>query len=292
MFGFAVEAIRRLAEACTGNRPIVWVHDFFTLCPNPFLLRNDVTFCNAPLPESGACLVCCYGAERQRHLTELSALFEELQPFILSPSEAALDFWNSRGSLAHVGSQVTPHAFLTLKQSGARTSGKPDAPLRVAHLGAASVHKGWPVFEGLMERHANDPRYQFVRLGLGQADLPGLTEAPVEVTAANRNAMVDALRGHEIDVVVNWSKCYETFSFTALEAVAGGAYVLAREGAGNVWPAIAGTGRGRAVRTETELRALFITGEIRELAKGPKITGDIRLANGSADFVLNGGYLA
>jgi len=34
--------------------------------------------------------------------------------------------------------------------------------------------------------------------------------------------MVDAISGNRIDVIINWSLCYESFSFTTMEAISAG----------------------------------------------------------------------
>lgn len=289
MLGFAVDPVIDIARLC--SQQIVWVHDFFSLCPNPFLLRNDVSFCAAPPPDSGSCLVCCYGEERRLHLADFRKFFEEFEPLILSPSKTALDFWKSHSNFPHSSGQVMPAAYF-LPGSPVKRTKASSAPLRVAHLGSTAEHKGWSTFRALVERHADDPRYQFYRLGIGESGVAGLTESPVDVGAGGANDMVEAVRNFDIDIVINWSNCYETFSFTTFEAMAGGAYVLARKDAGNVWPAVAAVGQGRAVRTPIELQALFISGKVVEYAQKPRTYGDLRLTNGTADLILDGAVVA
>jgi hypothetical protein len=77
-------------------------------------------------------------------------------------------------------------------------------------------------------------------------------------------AMVNAVKAAGIDVVINWSRCYESFSFTAHEALAAGAYVIARRGAGHVEHVLRGAfaGSGCVVKSENELQALFVTDEV------------------------------
>lgn len=290
LMGASIPAVRALARACSGGRVIAWVHDFFTLCSNPLLLRNDLTFCRAPSAASSACLVCCYGGERESHVAQVAGFFAEFEPFVVSPSQAALDLWRERSAYPHAGAVVAPLAKLG---EGQATRHGPDkeTPLRVAHLGAASHHKGWATFRALVERFADDPRYEFFRFGHGQTRIPGLTEVLVNVTPDNRTAMIDAIVTHDVHVVINWSNCYETFSFTTIEALASGAYVLAREGAGNVGPLIsaAGAERGRSVASEVELQALFISGEIFELAAPERHLGEVVLRNG-AELILSGAH--
>jgi hypothetical protein len=285
LMGFSVETVLRLSNICKAGTPMVWVHDFFSLCTNPFLLRNDIAFCNAPTVDSSACLVCCEGLSRGPHLAAIERLFNELHPIVLAPSETALNFWKTKGEFPYASAFVLPLAKVHLGVEAARSG---SGPLRVAHLGAAAPHKGWSTFKKIVERHAEDDRYKFFRLGFGSAPLKGLTEVLVEVGPKNVDAMIDAIREYEIDVVINWSSCFETFSFITIEALAAGAFIIARRDAGNVWPAVlqADRARGMSVATEVELRALFLSGDIARQAAGPLTRGHLERSRGTADLLL------
>jgi hypothetical protein len=71
----------------------------------------------------------------------------------------------------------------------------------------------------------------------------------------------------DLDIVIVWSLCYETFCFTAHEAAAAGAFVITRRDAGNIWTALsqADIERAHALDTEDELFDLFASGRILEL---------------------------
>jgi hypothetical protein len=240
--GHAPELLVDLLAAAGVRRPICWVHDFFTLCPSYGLMRNDVAFCGAPALRSPACDLCCYGDERVRHAERMGRFFEAADPDVLAPSEAALDFWLRKGTLPHGAHGVLPHARLVMAPTAIRTGfAGARRPLRVAHLGAAATLKGWHVFRELASAFADDPRYRFLYLGAWRPpDLPaGVRHVPVTVTVRDRFAMVEAVAEARVDVAVIWTLCFETFCYTAHEALAGGAFVLARADAGNVWPAIA-----------------------------------------------------
>lgn len=284
LMGFAMNDVLNLSRFCRGSSPFVWVHDFFTLCVNPFLLRNDYAFCGAPASGSNSCAICNNGQVRHRHLDAMKRLFDELRPVVLFPSAAALEFWYARGGYSVESSKIIAPAQIDF---GSSASGVNHCPLRIAHLGAPASHKGWATFEKLVMHYSNDERYQFFRLGAGFVGTHGLKEIKVQVTPDNPDAMVHAVREYEIDVVVNWSNCFETFSFTTLEAIAGGAFVVARRDAGNVWPAVAAAGpdRGIAVRTEMELRALLCSGKILTYARASRKYGQLQRAHGAASLL-------
>jgi hypothetical protein len=231
--GMAPEAVSALA-AVASFPPVVWVHDYFTVCPGLNLLRNDVRFCGAPPIASAACTICVHGEERAASHDRIAAFFEAHRPFVVSPSEAAARRWQESSGLPHRSSDAQPLARL-VRQDSPGKRGQSDGRIRVAHLGALSGHKGWPTFERLVKRFGQDERYGFFHLGMTQARLPPVISAiPVEVTAAAPQAMVEAIARHRIDVVVNWSPWPETFCYAAHEALAGGAFLLTHAGAGNV----------------------------------------------------------
>ena len=65
--------------------------------------------------------------------------------------------------------------------------------------------------------------------------------------------MTDALITHGVDVAVNWTLCYETFSFTSYEAILAGAMMLVRADAGNATHLITTDRSGTAIAHKEEL---------------------------------------
>jgi hypothetical protein len=269
LMGFCPELVADIAEAFTPHETIVWVHDLFTLCSNFAMLRNNVVFCGGPDPDSPACNICAYGsAERKRHLDRVKSLFDNLNPSVLAPSEAALTFWLGHGRLTHQKAEVIPHGALVMESEWRPVRSANELHLRVGFTGGAAYHKGWHVFEELAARHYKDSRYSFFHLGSGRVNQAlNISFVNVTVDPARRHSMVDTLIANQIDVIVNWSLCYETFCFVAYEAVAGGAFVLARKSAGNIVPAVSqeGVEQGLGLDTEQELFDLFESGEIFEI---------------------------
>lgn len=298
IMGHSPEALVTLAEAA-GGQPVVWTHDFFTLCPSYALMRNGVRFCGGPPPSSAACQICSYGEDRDAHLPRVRAFFEATAPVVIAPSASALHRWQSMNSLYTSAAVAMPLATLAFApvEPGTPQPAIADAwPIRVAHLGARVGHKGWIAFEELAIALSADPRYAFFHLGQAGAGAVegGIRHVPVQVTAENREAMIDAIAEHRIDVVMCWSMWPETFCFTVHEALAGGAFVVAREAAGNVGPAIEAHAprQGCVVGDEQALRALFETGEIlQRLGDAERRYGALRLGRGTADWLLQAGEL-
>jgi hypothetical protein len=285
LMGHAPETLSDLV-ACVGHRPLVWIHDHFTLCPSYALMRNDVQFCHAPPAGSNACRICVYGPDRPAHRARVEVFFARTRPFVVAPSRSALDFWRARAGLPHAGAAVLAPARLLLHTATPEETG---GPLRIAHAGARLFHKGWHVFVDLAQAFARDARYAFIHLGLDEGPaLPGcIAHVPVRVTPEDRHAMVEAVAEHRIDVVVNFALWPETFCFAVHEALAGGAFVIARRAAGNVWPAVQqnAPGRGCAVDDEAGLHALLASGAIIEsVGRSSRCRGALLLGGNSADW--------
>lgn len=279
MLGFAPELVTKLIQASGEKQPIVWVHDLFTLCPSVHLLRNDASFCFAPPVDSAVCGICNAGQERAYHVQRMRAFFSATHPSIAAPSATLLDFWSKSGKYTH--SEATIISPCDVAFDGKLHAYPSGRPLRVAFFGSPTYHKGWEAFESLARWHAKDTRYAFYHFGSAAPELPNLIHIPVTVTRQNRLAMVDAAKAAEVDVVINWSMCYESFSFTATEAIAAGAFVIARRDAGNVWPLVRAVShdRGVSIATEAELYALFAEGRILDMAaNADRRTGTLKFS--------------
>ena len=242
-----------------------WLHDFASLCAGFHLLRNDVEDCAAPPPESQACGICVYGPWRARHLTEHERLFERLSLTVVAPAQVTLDLWKARADYVTAGEIVLPHARLV--ERGPAPPTPAGRPLRIAYAGMPAAHKGWEIFRDLVARHADDPRYQFIHLG-GRTP-PGLPLEfhKVTVTEAAPRAMQEAIETHQIDAVLIWPLCRETFSFLAYEAVAAGAAVITGPDSGNVAAFVGETGHGVVLEGETALAAAFDSGDLADLSR-------------------------
>jgi hypothetical protein len=99
--------------------------------------------------------------------------------------------------------------------------------------------------------------------------------------------MIEAVALARVDAVVNFSLCHETFSYTTHEALAAGAFVVARKDAGNVWPTVLANApqQGYAVSDQQELFAVFESGSLGQLiARASRRQGALIYGGGTAGW--------
>lgn len=283
LLGHSPEETADILAAVGLSAGWIWLHDFASLCAGYHLLRNDVQDCAAPPPGSPACTVCSYYTHRQRHIEAHRRLFQRLDLTVVAPSQPTLDLWLASGLHPAAKTVVLPHAALIERGPAPPATGR---PLRVAYAGLPSAHKGWDLFQALLLKHEGDGRYDFHHLGSRSAsDLP-VTFHPVVVTEEQPRAMQQALEAAEIDVVLVWPLCRETFSFIAYEAVAAGCAVITGPDSGNVQAFVRDGGHGWALPDEAALAEAFDAGRVADLSRARRkpMLYDLAFSNLTVDL--------
>ncbi len=258
LLGFNIRWVRDLLREAGANKAIFWLHDFFSLCPSYSLMRNNITFCNAPSLESNSCQICVYGEERVSHLRELEYFFRGLDVRFVAPSESARQLW-----LRGVGSSsarvvIAPHCRIDPDNSRGLSHKRTNrSPMKVAFLGSQLYQKGWDTWKTILAKFGSNAGYSFFHFAVQTDGSLPHTFVPVATSIANRQAMVEALRTHEIDIALLWPLGPETFSFTLHEAMAAGCYVVTNTISGNICQTILGMNRGIVLEREEELIEWF-----------------------------------
>lgn len=286
LLGHSTPAVTQVLKALSARRGWLWAHDQSSLCANYLLLRNDVEFCGAPPPNSPACSICIYGERRRIQLVEHAALFAAFEIEVLTPSQAMLDHWLASAPYPHGPARA--HPLGSLRPTGQAARVEEGAPFRIGYLGFKVGHKGWPIFVGLADAFADDPRYEFLHLGAE----PG-PEAPcrfieVDSRSAGGEAMTSAVEAAGLDLALVASLCPETFCFTAREAVAGGAALAALESSLAVAEFIrSGEAAGVVLEHEDQLHQLLETGEVLKLSRALRrpMLASLELGPMAAEFL-------
>ncbi|WP_334163261.1 glycosyltransferase [Phenylobacterium sp.] len=264
LLGHAADETADILAAAGLNAGWFWLHDFASLCSGYHLLRNDVQDCAAPPPDSAACSICSYFPYRMRHLAEHERLFARLDLTVVSPSQPTLDLWKSRWAYPAKGEVVLPHARLVPR--GRAPVSRRRRPFRLAFAGVPAPHKGWGIFRELVLKHAGDDRYEFLHLGVGTGGVP-VAFHEVRVTESRPRLMQETLEALEVDAVLIWPLCRETFSFTAYEAIAAGCAVITGPDSGNVQALVREGGHGWVLPDEAALAEALDSGRVAELAR-------------------------
>ena len=286
LMGHSVEIVSALARSAQAVEPLFWAHDYYAGCGSYTLMRNNVSYCGAPAIGSAGCRVCIHGATRQTHTACIQKLISANAMSVVAPSQAALEQWIAAVGLQPKKSHVTHPAKLFLKKN--KRHAPVDRPLRIAFVGAPVHHKGWTVFKYLAEELSFSNEYSFFHLGEPHEENDLIKNVPVHVTASNPNLMIDTVFQNEIDAVVSWSQWPETFNFAVHEAVAGGAFIVARRIAGHVLPAVQlyAPQSLHEVSSQDELVRYFASGQAaQDIRSSPQLRGVMVRSMGSAELV-------
>lgn len=289
LMGHSPEIVSRICQSLAIERPVVWIHDFYSLCENPNLLRNGWKFCHAPRLDSTGCRLCVHGSGRVEHFTRMLRFFTAMCPSIIAPSEAALSTWKDRG-LLHYDAHIAPIAQIV--KSRLRVQARDRTRLRVAFIGQSLHIKGWTTYRELVERCAATDLVEFYHLGTQTDDTathPRIRFVPVRADRGDRDAMTRALAEHAIDLVVIWSAWPETFCYAAHEALVAGTVVVTNRQAGNVPSALAlhAPSRSAVLDTPDDLFELFRTPQrLLRLCEEPAQFGVMLPYQSSANVVL------
>jgi len=277
LLGHNVDQSADLLASCGLSDGLLWLHDYSPIYNNFKLLRNDVEYRGFPREGTIARELCEFARADFCHAREFGKLFDRFRIRLVSPSQAALDVWQEAGVLRAASDHVVEHVTLIPEAASAAPAPTAARPLRIGFLGYPAVHKGWPVFQELVLRFRDDPRYEFHHLGKGRVG--GLPVEYHEVLASETSpdAMRAAVAAAELDVVLLWSIWPETFCLTAYEAIAGGAFLITNPDSGNVAAAIAKTGQGVILPDEAALNAAMDGGTLAEHARSRRTVSRFRM---------------
>jgi hypothetical protein len=272
------------------------LHDYASLCANPWLLRNDVAFCHGPPADSQSCGVCVHREARLRRQAEIERLFQRCRFTILAPSESALALWRRASTLPFAGAEIVPHARLEdlpgpLDPAELSEIGEEARPLRVAYVGAPTLADGWLTFDRILEACGDLAAYAFHHFAAPSSLRPrkGLTGVATTFSADNRDLLRDRLIDRRIDLVVLTPEWLQPFSFIAVDALAAGCDLVTLGYSGHAAALVESERRGRVFENADAAVDFFVSGKAiayaRERDRFPRYLHAVRREAGSAAFV-------
>lgn len=235
LHGHSPELLKSLFNQINLSKCYLWVHDYFTVCEGYNLLRNTVSYCDAPKVESKACGVCIYGKTRKSHMHRIDTLLEGINIEAIAPSNVAKNIWlkaiKGRSSLEKINLNVVEHIQFTNEQQRASTN---DRKLKIAFLGYPSFHKGGEEFAKLAEQLVTNDSVELYHIGQNPTEDSTIKFVECKVSQEKPYAMIETVRAQDIDYVFIPALWPETFNITCYEAIAAGTKVITYPSSGNV----------------------------------------------------------
>jgi glycosyltransferase involved in cell wall biosynthesis len=233
LLGWDYSLIHWFLNEISDSRVIVYLHDFYMLCPSKHLSRNDKHYCG--YLESSDEVAICSGCHYKDQLREWRNLFSrvfDMVEHIVCPSDIVADVFKQTYKIDQRKINVCGYLKLvTIDRLPYKTA---TGKLRVAYLGASKDHKGWRIFRRVFRDPVLRRSYDFYHIG-SSINIKTLHLHRVAYSFhKNQQAAVEALIRHEIDIVLLLSIVPETYSFTLHESYAACIPELTLEQSGNI----------------------------------------------------------
>ena len=241
----------------------IYLHDYYTLCRNYTLMKNDEQYCGGKGLTPQICNDCRYYHSSVKYTEELFDLLNIYKDRLLfvSPSEITKDiFLNFHPEYADK-TVVIPH----LKLTGNSTNIEPvkeDEPVKIAFLGYRNPMKGWDLWESITAKYKNDPGYSFYIFNSDDLVYKDMIKVPVRFTEDRMDAMTKALIENGIHAVFLWSLWPETYSYTFFESYSANCFVITGRESGNIAAAVQKYGNGRTFVSFSEFDAFLTNSKV------------------------------
>ncbi|MER2148361.1 MAG: hypothetical protein ABS987_04305 [Ruminococcus sp.] len=232
-----------------------YVHDYYNLCVSINLLRSDNgALCSGILDEK-ECANCSYYRDSLRHREAFLSVLNSVKAdyHFVCPSDAARQQFVAGYPRLADKAIVLYHQVMHGAYEGNRST---HMPLRVAFVGNQLALKGWEDFLKIVDQSGKTNAYEFYYFGRKPLSRSDIRHVSVEFRD-NLNAMTDALREHEIDCVMLWSNCRETYSYTFYEAYSANCYIISNPDSGNIQAQIRQRRCGTVMDSSDELCSFF-----------------------------------
>jgi len=141
LMGFEWNIVKELLSNIEGKRTF-FIHDFYSVCTQFNLLKNDREFCGGPPVDSPDCRECSHGEPRRPHFKAFQEFLNEWKPEFVVPSEVARDIWLKSYPQFVDKVRIVPH-LLPQAGTGQVIQRPAGAKIRIAYVGYQHPFKGW-----------------------------------------------------------------------------------------------------------------------------------------------------
>lgn len=227
--------IEKIVSYCSPVPVYIYVHDYATVCSNVHLLIDDKKSCVTGMLAEGKCVECRFYHDKQKVVNPVKSFLERFQERIsvICPSESCKKIWLMEYPEYAANVKVVPHTIIQNKDD--KKERHESGIIRVAFVGQPRNHKGWEQWVNLVESiDQNDNELEFYVLSTEEVCHEQMIHKYTEVTNDNLKAMTNAIIENKIDICVLWSICSETYSYTCMESLEAGTYIVTCSDSGNV----------------------------------------------------------
>ena len=237
-----------------------YLHDYYTICLQFNLLKDNDVYCGKGAVSQKKCAECKYYLKSKEHYAKIKKFLNEYgnRMHFIAPSKAAKEIWSSAFPDYEASATVIYHQSL-LESYCENCEIIPDEePIKIAYVGSKRINKGWKQWENAIRKSyelgCNEKYYHF---GSTNDKIQYVEKIPVFFTSDNINAMVNALRVNNIDVVVLWSIWPETYSYTYYESTAANTFIITNKYSGNIAAMVLERNNGVVLDSEAEFIELI-----------------------------------
>ena len=213
------------------------VHDYYLLCPELKLISDRNGFCGVSRPSAEKCAGCKFADQAMVHKQNVDLFLASIKSCIagiITPSS----YVTTRMQIAFPELSdliiTRPH----LKLTGQKRYQALESKIKVAYLGTQTAAKGFYDWKRLVNLLSDQPQYEFYYFGTGEEQVDGVKNIFVSSVEQGENAMVNALKRHEIDVAFVWPNWAETYSYVFYELSSCGVFVVTNLISGNIYDEI------------------------------------------------------
>jgi len=236
VMGWNLKSLMSILEL-NKTKLFFYMHDYFSLCHEWKLLKNNLESCGSPALNSRSCEICAHNHGRDTHLSHIKKIFNLKNIKIVFPSLSAQKTFQNASVGITAAEVVLPH--IDVKQVNAKSSEFKSveeaavSTVRLAFCGHPSEHKGYIHFLELVNQLTGSNKFEFYHFGVHAVDFENIKFIKAEMKDGSSN-MSELIRKNHIDIVFVGSIWSETFNFIAYEAAQANAALLAFNESGNV----------------------------------------------------------
>ena len=237
-----------------------YLHDYYTICLQYNLIKDNGIYCGKGAISQKKCDGCKYYLKSREHYAKIKYIFNKYKYRMnfIAPSESVKEIWSSAYPQYKECTIVIYHQTLVERYYKNCDMILYEEPIKIAYVGGQFINKGWKQWENAIrkayELGCNERYYHF---GSTNDKIQYVKKIPVFFTDDNINAMVEALRTDNIDVVVLWSIWPETYSYTYYESTAANAFIITNKYSGNIAAMVGERNNGVVLDSEEELIELI-----------------------------------